>query len=67
MKTVQLIQVCSDLSEPATRKREMSSLLKASRELGCGNLLVITNDKEGAERVHGKKMVYAPLWKWLLS
>jgi predicted AAA+ superfamily ATPase len=62
----QLIQVCYDLSEVGTRERELSSLSQAARELGCSNLLVITEDEEGEERVEGRRMRLIPLWKWLL-
>ncbi len=43
--------------------REMRSLLKASRELRCKNLNMITWDYESTENnIH-----YIPLWKWLLD
>ena len=29
--------------------------------------LIITEDKEGEEKVDGKKIGYVPLWKWLLD
>jgi acid stress-induced BolA-like protein IbaG/YrbA len=28
---------------------------------------VITEDFEGEEKVKGKKILYRPLWKWLLE
>jgi predicted AAA+ superfamily ATPase len=62
----QLIQVCYNLSEIGTRERELSSLSQAARELGCSNLLVITEDEEGEERVEGRRIKLMPLWKWLL-
>ena len=44
-------------------KREMRSLLKASQELHCKNLGMITWDYESTENnIH-----YIPLWKWLLQ
>lgn len=63
----QLIQVCYSLDNPGTKKREINSLLKASRELKCSNLLVITYAKDGEERIKGKKIRYVSLWKWLLA
>jgi len=66
-KAMQLIQVCYDISDYETKKREVRALLKASKELKCRNLLIITEDKEGEEKLQGKKIRYIPLWKWLLA
>lgn len=63
----QLLQVCYDISGTGTKEREIKGLLKASEELKCNNLVVITWDYEGEERVRGKKVIYTPLWKWLLK
>jgi len=63
----QLIQVCSDLTDPDTRKREVRALLKAGRELKCRRLLVITDDYDAVERTKGGTVVFIPLWKWLLA
>ncbi|MBI2044550.1 ATP-binding protein [Candidatus Pacearchaeota archaeon] len=66
LKIEQLIQVCYDIDNPDTKKREIKALLKASEELKCKNLLVITKDEEREEKVESKKIRYMPLWKWLL-
>ncbi len=70
-KIKQLIQVCYDLSRPDTKKREVRALINASKELGCRNLLVITENKEGSEEIiwfgTKRKINYIPLWKWLLD
>lgn len=63
----QLIQVCYDTGEAGTREREVNALVSSSGELGCENLLVITWDLESEEKTGGKKIVYVPLWKWLLG
>ncbi len=62
-----LVQVCYDIEDPDTKEREIKALLKASMELKCSDLLVITWDREGEERIGNKKVVYLPLWKWLLK
>ncbi|MBI2564993.1 ATP-binding protein [Candidatus Woesearchaeota archaeon] len=67
LKTKQLIQVCYDIDDYAVKKRELKALLKACSELKCNKLLVITKYKEGEEKLKGKKIKYAPLWKWLLK
>ena len=66
-KVRQLIQVCYDINDYETKKREIKALIKASKELKCKNLLVITEEKEGEEIVGKNKVNYIPLWKWLLS
>lgn len=66
-KVRQLIQVCSDISNYLTKEREIKALIKASKELRCNNLLIITDDVEGEEKIKDKKIVYIPLWKWLIQ
>jgi|SRR3989338_31686 len=66
-KVKELIQVSFSLDSINTREREFKALLKASRELKCSNLLIITNSMEGSEKIKGKKIKFIPLWKWLLS
>lgn len=63
----QLIQVCYSIEAPDTRERELKALLRASEELKCRNLLVITDDFEGEEKIKGKNIKYVTLWKWLLE
>ncbi|ODS43124.1 MAG: ATPase [Candidatus Altiarchaeales archaeon IMC4] len=63
----QLIQVCYEIENPETKERELKSLIKASKELRCNNLLVITEEFEGEDEFKGKTIKYLPLWKWLLT
>ncbi|MBU4255816.1 MAG: ATP-binding protein [Candidatus Thermoplasmatota archaeon] len=67
LRIKQLIQVCYSVEDYETKEREIKALLKASKELKCKNLLVITEDYEDEEKVKGKKIKYIPLWKWLLG
>jgi len=64
---VQLIQVTSVSEKNQIEKREVSALRKASDELKCNNLLIITWDYESKESIDGKEITYIPLWKWLLT
>jgi predicted AAA+ superfamily ATPase len=70
-KVKQLIQVCSNMENIKTKKREIKALIKAGKELNCTNLLVITENTEKREKVEwfGDKAVieFIPLWKWLLK
>ncbi|MEM5791038.1 MAG: ATP-binding protein, partial [Candidatus Aenigmatarchaeota archaeon] len=63
----QLIQVTYSSSKDEIEKREIKSLIKASKELKCKNLLVITWDYEDEMKLENKKIVFKPLWKWLLT
>jgi len=69
-KVRQLIQVCLNLDDPKTKSREVRALLKASEELKCKDLLILTDSKEGQETMSwfGAEGIirYLPVWKWLL-
>ncbi len=62
----ELIQVCYDLTDTKTKKRETDALIHASKGLKCNDLKIITWDYEGEEEVEGKKIKYVPLCKFLL-
>ena len=67
----ELVQVCKDIANPETKQREVRALLKASKELRCKNLIVITEKYETEEEaewfgLHGK-IKFIPIWKWLLE
>ena len=67
----ELIQVCANLEKQKTRSREIRALLKASKELGCDSLTILTEDYEAEEEEEWfgiKKVVkFTPIWKWLLK
>jgi predicted AAA+ superfamily ATPase len=63
----QLIQVCVDATEPDVRKRELRAILKASGELRCKKLLILTRDHEEDLKLEGQKVRFLPLWKWLVK
>ncbi|MCK5321334.1 ATP-binding protein [Candidatus Pacearchaeota archaeon] len=71
LKIDKLIQVCSNLDDEGVMKREVRALIKASKELRCKNLLIITKDKEREETFEWfgvkRKIKLIPLWKWLLE
>lgn len=62
-----LMQVCKEIQDSQTKQREVRALLKASKELHCENLSIITEDYESCEKFKGKKINFIPLWKWLLE
>lgn len=67
LKVRQLIQVTYSSSKDEIEKREIKSLLKASELLKCKDLLVITWDYEDEIKIENRKIIFKPLWKWLLG
>lgn len=71
LKVNELIQVCYNLDNDKTKKREIRALLKASKELKCKNLILITEDKEEKKEIEWfgikREIKFIPLWKWLLN
>ena len=65
----QLIQVCWDLTEPATRSRELRALVKAGEELRCTELWCLANVAEGTETFewgHQRAAIrMMPIERWL--
>jgi len=66
-KINELIQVCYNVEDFIIKMRETKALIKASVELGCKQLKIITWDYEGIETSDGKKITFIPLWSWLLQ
>jgi len=62
----ELIQVCYDISNPDTRKREFEALWLASKQLDCDNLMLINMDFEEKMVYKDIKINCIPLWNWLL-
>lgn len=67
LKPKQLIQVCWNIEDQDTKKRELKGLLTGMKEFKLKKGLVITEDFEGEETIDKKKIKYVPLWKWLLD
>jgi len=65
----QLIQVCADLANPKTLKREMRALIKASQELHCDELLLLNDRINRTETIKWqdaeRQVQLIPLWQWL--
>jgi predicted AAA+ superfamily ATPase len=66
LEITQLIQVCWNVEDEMTKKREINSLVKAMDEFKLKEGLVITEDFESEEKLNGRKIIFLPLWKWLL-
>ena len=64
---LQLIQVTYASSREEVKEREIENLIKASKELKCDSLVILTYNYESHEKYKGKDVTYMPLWKWLLN
>lgn len=62
-----IIQVCWDMNDEKTRKRELNSLSLAMQALKCENAEIITGEAESEQEISGVKIKITPLWKWLLA
>ncbi|RLF30345.1 MAG: hypothetical protein DRJ99_02810 [Thermoplasmata archaeon] len=63
----ELIQVTYASGRDEIERREIKSLVKASDELKCKNLKIITWDYEDELKVDNKTIRCVPLWRWLLT
>jgi len=59
-----LIQVCWNMSDAETKRRELSALSKAMEELGVKHGTIVTWMDEGHE---GEGIEIVPAWKWLVQ
>jgi len=68
-QVTQLIQVCTDISNPKTLKREMRALIKASQALRCEELLLLNDRVDRTEMFRWQDVErpirLMPLWQWL--
>lgn len=66
-KITHLIQVCWSIDDKKTKEREINSLVEGMNQFKLKNGMIITENFEGEEIVDRKKIVFMPLWKWLLA
>ncbi len=62
---IQIIQVCYDISNEKTFKREKKGLLLASQKTNCNNLLIITDHDNAKLSENGKNISIIPAYAWL--
>ncbi|MCF6147712.1 MAG: ATP-binding protein [Candidatus Kuenenia sp.] len=67
LRVSQLLQICYNVDNDKTKKREITALSKVADETACDNLTVLTWDYEEKETFGGKEIHYLPLWKWLIK
>ena len=71
MKTLQVIQVCTELYDLETKAREVHGLIEAMDKFSLAKGLIITENEEYIETIEHKNKKYLievkPIWKWLRS
>ena len=63
----QLVQVCWDMSNPKTQKREIGSLMACTKDFPNGELFVITWNEQKEITMNAKIIHVIPYYKWCLS
>ena len=61
------VQVCYDINDETTLKREVSALLKMSNQFENLSLMIITKDDTDTIKVDDQLIEVMPVWKWLLQ
>jgi predicted AAA+ superfamily ATPase len=65
-----LIQVCADMSDPGTRRREFKALAEAMSEHNRLGALVLTSTSTGLSHAQAeapKGVTVRPVWEWMLE
>lgn len=66
-KVTSLVQVSYDISKTKTRERELDALVKASEELKCDNLMLISWNHDGSVEYRGKSIRIISMDKWFIE
>ena len=61
------IQVCFDIDDSQTKKREIEGLLEALKIYNLKEGLILTLNQEDEIITEQKKVIIVPIWKWLLK
>ena len=61
------VQVCYNLNNEETQKREINALLQLAKRIEIKKMLVITKEEESIISEQGMNIEVIPIWKWLLD
>ncbi len=67
LSVINLIQVCWDITNPKTKKREKNNLLSAMDEFDLEYGIIVNGFNDDKERIDSKTILYVPLWKFLFD
>jgi predicted AAA+ superfamily ATPase len=66
-KAVEAIQVCLAASDLQTVEREEKALFQALAEFGLKTGTVLSMSRTAEVRKNGLRILWTPMWKWLLD
>ncbi|MHB0980623.1 MAG: ATP-binding protein [Thermoleophilia bacterium] len=66
-EATELVQVCADLSDPATKEREMRAASEAMEELGLPRVTMVNLHQETTETTSAGAVRIVPAWRWFLG
>ena len=64
-KTLAVYQVCYDISNDKTRKREIKGCIAGAKATKCDNLFLITDHESETIEENGYRIQVVPIWEWL--
>ena len=64
-KTLAVYQVCYDISNDKTRKREIKGCIAGAKATKCDNLFLITDHESEIIEEDGYTIQVVPIWEWL--
>jgi predicted AAA+ superfamily ATPase len=67
LQVTELIQVCYDLENERTFKRETRSLLQAATEMNVEKLTIISGSGKQTLQMNEKTIQVVPIYEWLLN
>ncbi len=66
LKAKGIIQVVYAIENEKTKEREIRGLVTCVKDLGLKEGMIITNNREGTEKIDNIIIQFIPLWKWFL-
>lgn len=63
----ELIQACTDMTDPGTRQREISAIEEAFKEDRARKATIVTLRQEETIRIGRRAVRLVPAWRWLLE
>ncbi|MEM2935214.1 MAG: DUF4143 domain-containing protein, partial [Candidatus Thermoplasmatota archaeon] len=67
IKVKNLVQITYASGRDEVERREINSLIKASQQLNCKDLKIITWDYEDKLKIGNRVIDFLPLWKWIMQ
>lgn len=61
------VQVCYNMKDDETRKRELSAFSHLPSRLPCSRRIVVTYEEERTEEYDGRQIDVIPAWKWMID